>query len=237
MTATARLQRKQLERLKLQIELCELRAPADGTVVYLHEQKNPLELGVAVRFKQKLFKITNMSQMQANVYVHEADVKKVKLGAAVEVQVDAFPNLTLHGTVREVANFYDTTRHWLSGGVKEYQTVVSIEELPGAGLKPGMTAQVKIKVGLLTDSLLVPMPAVVERNEKHYCYVVGAEGIQRRPVSIGDNTENFVEIKKGLSQDEIVALDARHRSASELEDEPTEENQRSNEPIAMVDSR
>lgn len=215
--ATARLQRKQLERIKSQLQLCELLAPSDGIVVYNHDKKDPLDLGEAVHFKQKLFSVTNMSEMQVRAFVHESEVKRVRPGMKVDVNVDALSDEMFEGTVQEVANFYDSTRHWMSGGVKEYETIVKINRLPGSGLKPGMTAQVKIQVGELANSLLVPVSAVVEKDGQHYCYVVDALEISRRAVAIGDNTETFVEITDGLADGEEVMLDARHRLAGELE--------------------
>jgi len=217
--ATARLERKQLERIQEQLRFCDLVAPCDGTVVYGHENKDPLVLGNVVHYKQELFTITNMSEMQVKAFVHEAEVKKVQPGMPVEVQIDALPDRTFQGTVQKVANFYDSTRHWLSGGVKEYETIIRIDNSPEIGLKPGMTAEAKIRVGEITDGFLVTIPAVVEAEGQYYCYVTTDAGIQPRPVSIGNNTATFVEIKSGLAEGEIVALDARHRAANELEED------------------
>lgn len=232
--ATARLERKQLERIQLQLQLCELPAPCEGTVVYSREKKDPLELGKVVHYKQQLFTVTKMSEMQVKAFVHEAEVKRVQPGMPVEVQVEALPDRTFQGTVQEVANFYDSTRHWLSGGVKEYETIVRINNLPGTGLKPGMTAEANIIVGQLTDSLLVPIPAVVEKDGEYYCYVVAIAGIEPRLVVIGDNTASYVEIKSGLDEGEIVALDARHRAANDLEDEPTPAASDTSEPTPVA---
>jgi len=231
--ATARLERKQLERIQAQLQFCELPAPCDGTVVYSREGKNPLALGQVVHYKQKLFAVTKMSEMQVKAFVHEAEVKKVRPGMPVEVRVDALGDRTFQGTVQEVANFYDSTRQWLSGGVKEYETIIRIDNLPGTGLKPGMTAQANIIAGELTDGLLVPIPAIAEREGQYYCYVVANTGIQPRQVSIGDNTATFVEIKSGLAEGETVALDARHRAANELEAQPAAGTSEMN-PVAVV---
>jgi RND family efflux transporter MFP subunit len=213
--ATAKLEHKQLDRIKRQIELCVLQAPADGTVVYSHKDKKPLDLGSAVHFKQKLFSITNLSQMQVRAFVHESDIKKVRRGMPAEVRVDALPGLTLHGAVESVADFYDGDRHWLSGGVKEYETIIAIDGVSDAGLKPGMTSQVQIHVGELSDCLVVPVPAVMEQDGHHFCYVLGGGDAERRRVTIGASTENLVEITGGLAEGEKVALDARRRWQSQ----------------------
>ena len=135
----------------------------------------------------------------------------------VEIEVDALPGLTLRGQVQDVADFYDGTRHWLSGGVKEYETVIMIDQVSETGLKPGMSSKVKILVGELSDCLVVPVPAVVEKDGQHYCYILDDQGAHRRPVTIGASTESLVEIRDGLTEGEKVALDARRRWQSELE--------------------
>jgi RND family efflux transporter MFP subunit len=214
--ATARLEHQQLERIGKQIELCTVRAPSDGIVVYARNEKDPLDLGDAVYFKRKLCSITNLTRMQVQAFVHESDVKKVRRGMPTEITVDALPGLTLRGTVEQVGDFYDGTRHWLSGGVKEYETIVTINDAPQSGLKPGMTSKVQIHVGELSDCLVVPVPAVVEHDGHYFCYVLDGQYAERRRVTIGASTENLVEITEGLAEGEKVALDARRRQ-SELE--------------------
>lgn len=216
--ATARLEREQLRRLQNQLDHGTVRSAGHGTVVYANSNKNRIELGAVVHFKQMLFSIPDMSQMEVKTFVHESEVKKVQAGMRCEVHVDAFRNLVLKGSVIKVANFYDSTREWLSGGVKEYETLVKIDELPDLGLKPGMTTQVTIQVGQLADELIVPMAAVAQKNGRHYCFVVQSDRVERRKVTIGENSANFVQIVEGLTQGEQVALDARYRAASELDE-------------------
>ena len=65
---------------------------------------------------------------------------------------------------------------WRGGGVKEYQTEVSIDDLPKeAGLRPGMTAEVKILIRDVENALTVPVQAVTELDGEHVAYVVSAE--------------------------------------------------------------
>jgi hypothetical protein len=82
--------------------------------------------------------------------------------------------------------------------------------------KPGMSASAHINAGKLTDALLVPLPAVTAQDGNYFCYVMGKESIERRAVTIGDNTESFVEITDGVQEGEQVLLNARARSVSEI---------------------
>src|SRR5207237_8957000 len=105
-------------------------------------------------------------------------------------------------------------------GVKEYLTVVQMDDLPeSAGLKPGMTGEVKVLVSKLPDVYVAPVQAVAEREGKHLAYVVGPAGVERREVTVGENNEKFVAIQDGLAEGERVALDARARVAAEAKAE------------------
>lgn len=210
--ATAQLERNQLEKTEKQLELCDVRAPADGTLVYAKDKNKKIELGASVHFKQTLFGLPNMASMQVEAFVHESEIKKVQEGMPAVIQVDAFPDVALRGRVTAVATFYDATRHWLSGGTKEYATTVLIEDLPeGIALKPGMTAQTRIRVGELSDGVIVPLAAVAQQDKTYYCYVATTDGIERREVVLGENTANYVEVLSGVDAGQRVALDARAR--------------------------
>ena len=88
-----------------------------------------------------------MTRMQVKVNIHESLIKKIKDGQKAEVRIDAFPNVVFVGTVKSVSQLADSTRPWMTGGVKEYPTIVTLDDLIGHELKPGMTAEAKILVG------------------------------------------------------------------------------------------
>jgi RND family efflux transporter MFP subunit len=219
--AAADLENEQLRRIQRQLEFCEVRAQAEGTLVYDKDKSKRIELGAVAHFKQKLFSVPDMSRMHVRAWVHESEVKKVQRNMPAEIRVDAFPNLVMSGVVREVSNFYDSTRHWLSGGVKEYAALVQIETVGDAGLKPGMTSQVTIHLGELSDCLVLPLAAVTEQAGQYYAFVVQEQSVTPRPVSLGGHTDNYVAILDGLHEGEQVALDAQQRAAEWPWEQPT----------------
>lgn len=215
--ATAELERRQLERIESQLVLCTVRAPSAGTVIYEKEKDISIELGAEVRYKQKLFSLPSSSQMKVNAFVNESLVKQVEPGMKAEIRIDAFPGLPLSGEIADVAAYYDSTRHWLTGGVKDYATVVSVEGSTGNTIRSGMSAEVRIHVADLSDSLVVPLSTVTEQDGQHYCFSVLGDRVEPRRVSIGIVTEEFAEILDGLEEGELVALDARRRLGAGIE--------------------
>jgi hypothetical protein len=80
-----------------------------------------------------------------------------------------------------------------------------------------MTAEVKVLVEEVPETLVVPVQAVAERSGQHFTYVLAPGGVvDRREVSIGKSNDKFVEIKQGLTEGEKVALNARARMTSEI---------------------
>ena len=219
---TAGLEKQRLDKLKKQLDHCVVKAPQDGIVVYSKERywdaSSRIRLGAMVHFQQTIFSLPDLSKMQVKVKIHESNVKKVKPEQKTEIRIDAYPNAVLHGAVEKVATIADSRGYWDEGGVKEYETIITIEDLPtDAGLKPGMSAEVKVFVKELKDVLIVPVQAVAELDNEHFCYVLGEQRFERRLVTIGQNNESFVEVKKGIEEGMRVALDARARLTAETE--------------------
>ena len=223
----AALEKDQLERVRKQLEFAVVHAPEDGILVYgqtrAWDPNSRIQLGGMVSFQQPLFQLPELDRMQVKVRVHESKVKKIKVGQKAEVRVEAYPKRVLHGSVKSVATLADSEYSWRRGGVKEYETIVTIDDLPeDAALKPGMTAEVGIKVNHLSDVIRVPVQSVTEIEGRHFAYVKGARGVERREVEVGESNEKYVEITSGLAEGEQVCLDARARGAAEAGARPKE---------------
>jgi HlyD family secretion protein len=100
---------------------------------------------------------TNLTDMQVDTSVDEADVGSVKQGEAAELTVTAFPNRPFSGTVSQVRVNPTTVQN-----VVTYDAVVLVHDTSGS-LLPGMTAQVNIEVGKRAHVLAVPIAAVLYR--------------------------------------------------------------------------
>jgi len=102
-----------------------------------------------------LFIIANdLTKMQIDANVAEADVGGVEPGQEVNFTVDAFPYRTFHGEVVQVRNSPITVQNVVS-----YDTVISVSN-PDMKLKPGMTANVSIVVAQKDNALKIPNAAL-----------------------------------------------------------------------------
>lgn len=200
-------QRKQLERYEKQVANCKVRAPHDGIVVYANEEDGDsrIEEGSEIRYKQDIFFLPDLNDMQVLAKLSESVVDRVRAGMKVNVQVQSLSGVELEGTVEQVAQFPIAPSSWrTSAEVKNYFCLVKVHN-PGNSLRPGMTAEIDV----LTDeqeTLLAVSPEAVHIEEDHaYCYVVRDDGgIEKREVRARTADADHVAIMEGLEQGESV---------------------------------
>jgi HlyD family secretion protein len=102
-----------------------------------------------------LFVIANdLTKMQIDANVSEADVGGVEPGQEVTFTVDAFPYRTFHGEVVQVRNSPTTVQN-----VVTYDAVISVDN-PDMKLKPGMTANVSVIIAERNSVLKIPNSAL-----------------------------------------------------------------------------
>ncbi|QEL16112.1 efflux RND transporter periplasmic adaptor subunit [Limnoglobus roseus] len=225
--STAEIEKKQLTRLQQQIERCTIHAPSDGIVVYSNsrywDESARIRPGAQLYYRQEIFSLPDLSRMRVKMKIHESVIKKVKVGMPATFQVEALTNHTLNGKVLKIATIAQADG-WRGAGVKQYETTLSLDDIPSdAGLKPGMTADVKILIGVLPDAVSVPVGGVTEYESQKVVYAVTPTGITRRDVTVGESNEQYVQVTAGIEPGEEVALDARTRAAADLKATKPEE--------------
>ena len=134
-------------------------APIDGIVI-----KRSVDRGQTVAASMsapELFIIAaDLTQMQVNASIDESDVGRMRPGQAVTFRVDAYPNETFHGSVKQVRLNPVTVQN-----VVTYSTVIDVPN-PELKLKPGMTAQVTIEIARRQNVLRIPAAALRFRPTK-----------------------------------------------------------------------
>jgi len=154
-SAEARLAqaKSQLETSRVDLEYAIIRSPIDGVVISRNINQGQT---VAASFQApKLFEIANdLTKMQVECSVDEADIGRVQEGQKVRFTVDAFPNDNFNGIVRQVRYSPVVTQN-----VVTYTTIVDVDN-PDMKLRPGMTATVSIIVGEARNVLKVSNAAL-----------------------------------------------------------------------------
>src|SRR4029453_13715421 len=135
--ANVKIKQGALDKAKADLDHCTITSPIDGVVI-----SRSVDVGQTVAASLQapvIFQIANdLTKMQIDSNVAEADVGVVQVGQDVDFTVDAFSTQTFHGKVVQVRNAPITVQN-----VVTYDTVIGVSN-PDLKLKPGMTANVSI---------------------------------------------------------------------------------------------
>src|SRR6476661_10278480 len=144
--ANVKIKQGALDKAKADLDHCTIKSPIDGVVI-----SRSVDVGQTVAASLQapvIFAIANdLTKMQIDANVAEADVGVVTIDQDVSFTVDAFPTQTFHGKVVQVRNAPITVQN-----VVTYDTVIGVSN-PDLKLKPGMTANVSI-VAARKDNVL-----------------------------------------------------------------------------------
>lgn len=205
--------RENVQRAQTNLGYATITSPIDGTVISKSVEEGQT---VAASFNTpELFTIAkDLTNMQVVANVDEADIGGVKEGDRVTFTVDAYPDDTFEGTVKQVRLEATTTNN-----VVTYEVVISA---PNADLKlkPGLTANVTIYTQERSGVLAVANKAlrftptketvgkdmkIVDCKGKNKVWTLNGNTLTAHPVTIGQSDGINTEITKGLKQgDKIV---------------------------------
>lgn len=151
--ANHKLASAQLDRVRADLENSIIRSPIDGVII-----KRTIDLGqtVAASFQTpNLFQIArDLTKMQIDTSVSEADVGALKAGLPARFVVDAYPDREFDASLRQFRLAATVVQN-----VVTYNVVLDVDNKDEL-LKPGMTAQVRLVVGSRQNVLRIPTAAL-----------------------------------------------------------------------------
>jgi HlyD family secretion protein len=213
--ANVKIKQGALDKAKADLDHCTITSPIDGVVI-----SRSVDVGQTVAASLQapvIFQIANdLTKMQIDSNVAEADVGTVEVGQDVDFTVDAFPMRTFHGKVVQVRNAPITVQN-----VVTYDTVIGVSN-PDLKLKPGMTANVSIIVAHKDDVLQLKnaalryrpaeaTPAEIRSRSPAPVAVRGSGGRERRTsertVSVLSGSQpKPAQIKTGISDGVVTEV-------------------------------
>lgn len=207
----------QLASAQRNLSYADIYSPIDGTV--LSRSVSEGQTVAATLSTPTLFSIAkDLTRMQVQASVDEADIGNVKQGQRVEFTVDAFPGDTFSGTVKEIR-----LKPSVSSNVVTYTTIVDAPN-PDQKLKPGMTASITVYTKEINNILLLSAQALsfqpdstvrmkypVEgapmagNNKQAFVWLKKDSLLVHQPVTTGLSDETKVQILSGVNEhDEVV---------------------------------
>lgn len=151
----------QLSSARTDLSKAQIRSPVTGVI--LSRQVEPGQTVAASFNTPTLFLIAeDLSKMELEVKVDEADVGQVKDGQSATFTVDAYPGQTFPAIIKRVnvgSNSSTTTTTASSGGVISYGALLTVDN-PQLTLRPGMTATATILTSQEKNVMMVPNAAL-----------------------------------------------------------------------------
>jgi HlyD family secretion protein len=135
----------------------------------------------------------------SKTYVNEIDISKVKPGQLVRIGVDAFPEKSYTGVVKEVSNIGEQLKN---ADAKVFEVIIKVDGEDEI-LRPAMTTSNKIITASLDSAVFVPSETIFERDSITYVYKTNGT---RQVVVKGPSNENFTVIERGLQAGDELYL-------------------------------
>ena len=225
--------RENVRRAQTNLSYATITSPIDGVVLSKSVEEGQT---VAASFNTpELFKIAqDLTQMQVVANVDEADIGEVKPGERVTFTVDAYPEDTFTGSVKQVRQEATTTNN-----VVTYEVIINA---PNADLKlkPGLTANVTIFTQERQGVLSIPTKAlrytptqetigkrkIQDSKGKNKVWTMEGNTLVAHDVNTGMSDGSHTQIISGLKEGQQIIVGVKEQ------DDNTEDEQQARSPFA-----
>ena len=219
-TALVKQNQSSYEVVRTRLEHTSIRAPISGTIISKNATvgeivAGPLSGGGNVAFPTAIAEIADLGSLEVHAGIDEVDIGKIEVGQEVNISVDAFPDRTFKGTVKEIALMTSGRREM---GIT-YQ-VKSNMESPGKLFKLGMTANVDFVIRSKKQVPSLPQKSIFTQGDKRFVFAVNDQEIYRKEIMTGIEGEEFVEVTSGLQPGEKVVIGIKTEAGGDLEEMP-----------------
>ena len=218
--------KENVQKAQTNLGYATITSPIDGTVISKSVEEGQT---VAASFNTpELFTIAkDLTNMQVVANVDEADIGGVKEGDRVTFTVDAYPDDTFEGIVKQVRLEATTTNN-----VVTYEVVISAPNTD-LKLKPGLTANVTIYTQERSGVLAVANKAlrftptketvgkdmkIVDCKGKNKVWTLSDKTLTAHPVTIGQTDGVHTEIIKGIRKGQKIVTEIIVNTPEEEED-------------------
>jgi multidrug efflux pump subunit AcrA (membrane-fusion protein) len=200
------------------IDKMRVTAPMDGLVAL---EKNEGAMGGFCCFPGQTFpeyregdqvqpgrtvgQVVDPKEMELSAKVGELERNNVKEGQSVDIQFDAFPGNTFHGTVKTVGG-NNTRRFWEDDTSTKFEVTITLAATDPR-MRPGLTAHLFIHGDPRKDVLYVPRQALFLKEDKRVLFVRNGSNFEPHEVKIQAENESRAAIEGIGAATEIALID------------------------------
>lgn len=159
--------------------------------------------GAFLRAGQPITDLAQIDAIKVSFAAPERHLPHLVRGAAITVSTTAFPGYELAGTI-------DVVEPVLDANLRSARVLARVPN-PGGRFRPGMSANVVAVLSRRPDALTVPSEAVFVEGSQSFVYLVQADSVARRPVTLGTRMAEAVEVLEGLEPGSTVVRAGHHK--------------------------
>lgn len=198
--------------IKKQYSKMTVKSPINGIVI----SKNANN-GDNVQAGKSILTILDPSSLKIKASVDELDISKIKVGQNAKIKFNAIEDKTYEGKVESISLIGNNQNN-----VTTYDVIISLNNTKD--IKINMTANVEIQIENKKDALVIPIEALIERNDKKYVLVANEISSSQLPnqrsitavsnpnggrlteIKVGIKNDTYVEVLEGLQEGQKILI-------------------------------
>ena len=197
---------------RLKVEIAEkglrslrIAAPHDGLLVLERNWRGEVPfVGATLWPGQKVAELPDLSQLEAKVFVLEADGAGLKTGLSARLVIEGRPGEEHPATVTRVEPLARTRDN--QSPVKYFEATLSLAKTDPGFMKPGQRVRAVVRLEEAKDVVAIPRGAVFEKDGKRVVYRRGRSGFLPVEIVIGRQSISRVVLDSGLAAGDVIAL-------------------------------
>lgn len=179
------------ERLKL--HYTQIVAPFSGEI-----SRRYVEPGLLVSPSSPIVNIAHTDTLKVIANILEKDIPYLNVGMKAKIKAETFPDKVFEGKIMHISNTLDLHTRTLQAEIY----IPNQDRL----IKPGMFSRIEVTLVEKPRALVIPKNAVIEKGKERFVFVVQGNQVTKRPILTGFEQDQFIEIKEGLSEGELVVV-------------------------------
>lgn len=211
-----------LKNIKKQYSKMTVKSPINGLVVTKNANN-----GDNVQAGKNVLTILDPSSLKVKASVDELDISKIKVGQSVKIKFNALEGRTYEGKVESISLIGNNQNN-----VTTYDVIISLNS--SKDIKINMTANVEIQIENKKDALVIPVEALIERNDKKFVLVANDFSSSQLPnqggiatvsstvqgrlteIKVGIKNDTYVEVLEGLQEGQKILINVPTSSSNNI---------------------
>lgn len=208
-----------LDRARAGLDALALVAPHEGLVVFRRDWRlETIRPGDTVWPGQPVAEIPDLSEMEAEVWVLEADAGGLAAGARARIGLDSYPDRIWHGEVSRVDKVAKPRQRHVP--VQYFGATVTLEKTEPELMKPGQRVRARIEIERRPGVLRVPLPALRDRGGSKVVLRRRGGRTETVPVEVLGVGGGIAALGGGVEEGDVVLLGADEAAEAPSEARP-----------------